>query len=70
MGLKFHFNQKAMEALAKELRRASWGISVAAAAGGFKLDSTLVLLAGGATWLLLQVIAVVLESIKDERSSK
>jgi hypothetical protein len=34
--LKFHFNPKAAESLAKELRRASWGIAVAAAAGGMK----------------------------------
>lgn len=53
MALKFYFNQTAMAALAKELRRASWGISVAAAAGGFKLDSALVLLIGGSAWFLL-----------------
>jgi hypothetical protein len=70
MGLKFYFNQNATEALAKELRRASWGIGVAAAGGGFKLDSTLVLFAGGAAWLVLQITAVVLESIKDEGNSK
>jgi hypothetical protein len=70
MGLKFYFNQKSMESLAKEFRRASWGISAIAATGGFKLDSALVALFGGSMWLLLQILAVVLESIKDERSSK
>ena len=34
--LQFYFNPKAAESLAKELRRASWGIAVAAAAGGMK----------------------------------
>ena len=70
MKLKFYFNKKATEALAKELRRASWGVSVAAAGGGFKLDSTLVLFSGGAAWLVLQITAVVLESIIDEGSSE
>lgn len=68
MGLKFYLNLKALEALAKELRRASWGIAIAAGAGGFKLDNAWVLLAGGLTWLLLQVAAVALESVKDERN--
>lgn len=67
MSLKLYFNQKAMEALAKELRRASWGISVAAAAGGLKLENTWVLLAGGLAWLILQVAASALESIKEDK---
>jgi len=70
MGLKLYFNQKALESLAKELRRASWGVSIAAATGGFKLDSIGVLLVGGAAWLVLQITAMVLESVEDERSSK
>jgi hypothetical protein len=68
MGLKFYFNQKAWEALAKELRRASWGISVIFSAGGYKLDNALVLLSGGVFWAILQITALVLESIKDERN--
>ncbi|MDD5056518.1 MAG: hypothetical protein PHQ60_01995 [Sideroxydans sp.] len=70
MGLKLYFNQKAVEALARELRRISWGVSATAAAGGFKLDSTWVWLAGGTAWLGLQATAVVLESIKYERDEK
>lgn len=70
MGLKIVFNPKAMEALAKELRRASWGVTVAAGAGGIKLENTWVLIAGGATWVILQIAAAVLESIQDERSQK
>lgn len=59
-----------MEALAKELRRASWGVGAAAAAGGIKLEDAWVLLAGGAAWLILQVAAVALESVQNERSKK
>lgn len=70
MGLKIVFNPKAMEALAKELRRASWGVAVAAGTGGIKLENTWVLIAGGATWVVLQTAAAVLESIQDERSQK
>lgn len=70
MGLKMVFNPKAMEALAKELRRASWGVTVAAGAGGIKLENTWVLIAGGATWVILQIAAAALESIQDERSKK
>lgn len=70
MGLKFYLNPKAFEALAKELRRASWGIGVAAAAGGLKLDNIWVLLSGGFFWLVLQVSAVALESVKDDRSAE
>ena len=70
MGLKIVFNPKAMEALAKELRRASWGVTVAAGAGGLKFESTWVLIAGGATWVILQIAAAALESIQDERSQK
>lgn len=70
MKLKFYFNPKAMESFAKELRRASWGISVAAVAGGFKLDNLWVWITGAAAWVVLQVLAAVLESVKDERSPK
>lgn len=70
MGLKFYLNEKAFEALAKELRRASWGVGIAAAAGGLKLDNIGVLVAGGFFWLLLQVSAVALESVREDRSAK
>lgn len=67
MGLKFYFNQKAWEALAKELRRASWGLSVLFGAGGYKLDNAGILLAGGIFWAVLQITALVLESVQDEK---
>ncbi|WP_126448366.1 hypothetical protein [Sulfuricystis multivorans] len=70
MGLKLYFNPKALEALAKELRRASWGVGAAAAVGGVKLENASVLVAGGLGWLVLQVAAVALESIREERSVK
>lgn len=63
--LKLYFNKKAMETLARELRRASWGAAVAASAIGYQTNSGLSLLLGGGSWLALQVMAFVLESIKD-----
>jgi hypothetical protein len=63
--MKLVFNARAMESLARELRRASWGICIAAGAGGIKLENKWVLLAGGATWVILQMAAVALESIRD-----
>lgn len=66
MRLKFYFNQNALEALAKELRRASWGVGAAAATGGIKLGNAWVVLAGGAAWLILQITAVALQSVCEE----
>jgi hypothetical protein len=59
MDVKIVFNPKAMETLAKELRRASWCVTVAAGAGGLKLENTWVLIAGGAPWVILQIAAAV-----------
>jgi len=70
MGLKIVFNPKAMADLAKELRRASWGVTAFAGAGGFALQSTWVYIAGGLAWVTLQVAAAILASIQDERSKK
>jgi len=64
MGFKFYFNRKAWETIAKQLRIASWGIGGIVTAGGFQLNNAWVLLASGITWLVLQVSALVLESIK------
>jgi len=67
MGLKFYFNQKAWEALAKELRRVSWYVGVLLSACGYNLKNAWVLLFGAAFWSALQLIALLLESIKNER---
>lgn len=67
MKLKIVFNKKAMETLAKELRRASWGVAISAAAGGIKLDNALVLLTGGIAWVVLQISASVLESVQSDK---
>jgi len=66
--LKFHFNPKAVEALAKELRRASWGIAIAAAAGGINVPDTAAWVTVGAAviWVILQSVAFALESLKNE----
>ncbi len=63
MGLRFFFNPKSLEAFAKELRRASWGVALASSAGGIKLSNAWVLLTGCAGWLVLQIAAIALESI-------
>ena len=63
--LKFYFNKQAMGALAKELRRASWGAGAASAAFGFQSNSGIAALLGGAAWGILQILAFVLESIRD-----
>jgi hypothetical protein len=46
------------------------GRNCSAGAGGLKLENTWVLIAGGAEWVILQIAAAVLESIKDERSQR
>jgi hypothetical protein len=58
--LKFHFNPKAVEALAKELRRASWGIAITAAAGGMKAPESAawVIVGSAIIWALLQCAAL------------
>ena len=64
--IKFYFNKKAMEALAKELRRASWGVGVIFSAGGYSLNKPWVFFSGGVFWLTLQIFALVLESLHDD----
>lgn len=62
--LKFVFSKIAAGELAKELRRASWGVALASTAGGTHLDAGLVLVAGAAGWVVLQVSAFLLDSIQ------
>jgi len=71
--LKFYFNRNAFESFAKELRRASWGIAVAAAAAnGIRWDanSGLLLACCGIAWAALLAIAVALESITNEEGNR
>ena len=71
--LRFSFNPRALEAFAKELRRASWGIAVAAAAGGIKGTDwapSWLIIGSAAVWLVLQCTAVALESLKDDKDQK
>ena len=73
MGLKLYFNQKAWETAAKQMRLLAWGIGSIVTAAGYHLSNGWVLLTSGLTWLILQVAAFVLESVKhehDERSPK
>ncbi len=62
--LKFVFSKSAADQLAKELRRASWGVALTAAGGGTHLDAGLVLVAGAVGWMVLQVSAFLLDSIQ------
>lgn len=71
--LRFSFNPGALEAFAKELRRASWGIAVAAVAGGIKATDwapSWLIIGGAAVWLVLQCTAVALESLNDDKDQK
>jgi hypothetical protein len=70
--MRFYFNRKALEALAKELRRASWGIAVAAGAGGIKWDTAPgpLLLGAAVAWVVLQGIAVAVESLTNGTSNQ
>ena len=61
--LKLVFSKIAAGELAKELRRASWGMTVAAAGGGTYLDAGSVLVAGAIGWVVLQISAFLLDSI-------
>lgn len=67
MSLKLYFNPKAWEALAKELRRGSWSVSVLLGIGGYNLDQAWILLFAGLSWAILQIAALMLESVKNER---
>lgn len=65
--LKFYFNKAALESLAKEVRRGSWGAAVAATAIGYQSSSGLSVLLGASAWGILQILAFVLESIRDDK---
>ena len=61
--LRLHFNRDAWDAFAKELRRASWGAAVIAAGIGLQAGSGIAAVAGGVAWAVLQILAVVIQSI-------
>ncbi|WP_126223576.1 hypothetical protein [Burkholderia ambifaria] len=65
--LRFFFNKKAFVALAKELRRASWGAAAASTAVGVHVGSGLSLLLGAVTWTALQAMAFALDSVRNEK---
>jgi len=60
---KLRFNKEAWDAFAKELRRASWGVAAFAAALGIHAASGLTALLGCFAWAVLQVLALVVQSI-------
>lgn len=68
--LKFYFNKNALEALAKEFRRASWGTAAVSAAVGYQVSSGIALLFGSGAWTTLQILAFILESIRNEKGGK
>jgi hypothetical protein len=70
MMLKLYFNKKALETVAKEIRRASWGAAAASAAVGYQSTSGIATLLGAGSWIILQVFAFVLESIRNERGDE
>ena len=60
---KLSFNKEAWDAFTKELRRASWGVATIAAVLGIHAGSGVAAVLGGAAWALLQVLALVVQSI-------
>jgi hypothetical protein len=60
---ELRFNKEAWDAFAKELRRASWGAAALAAALGIQASSGVAAVAGGVAWAVLQVLALVVQSI-------
>lgn len=61
----FYFNKNVLASIAKELRRASWGLILLAFAVGHQVNKGEVLVLGSGLWCLLQILAFVLESIDD-----
>ncbi|MHB1826624.1 MAG: hypothetical protein ACYCV6_02885 [Steroidobacteraceae bacterium] len=59
-------SKKALENLAREIRRASWGTALAFAGAGFKSDIGLGYLLGSVLWVALQVAALLIESYAEE----
>jgi len=57
---------RTMEALVKEIRQVSWGAAIAVSAVGDHQSGGISLLLGGGAWLILLVIAILLESSKNE----
>ena len=70
MPIKFQFNIDAAHIFAKELRRASWGMILVTSAGGLTLDNALIMLAGCIGWVVMQVLAFTLQSLKFTRGKK
>lgn len=64
--MRFYFNKQALESLARELRRASWAIAVSGVVSAFVVDTFRAAVVGGIIWLVMQIVAVVLESVRYE----
>lgn len=64
--MKFYYNKWGFVAFAKELRRASWGVSAVSAVIGIKSSSGVALLITLLAWTALQVLALILESVKGD----
>lgn len=64
--MKLRYSQKAVAALARELRRASWGAALIFSSAGIKLNLGLGYVLGAASWLALQVAAFLLDSIEGD----
>lgn len=62
----FYFNKASLDRLASELRRASWAIAISGGASAFVVDAFWAAVIGGIVWLAMQVVAVILESIRYE----
>lgn len=59
-------SKKALENLAREIRRASWGTALAFAGVLFKSHPGIGYMLGAAVWVALQIVALLVESYGEE----
>ena len=64
--MKLHYSKKAVSLLARELRRASWGAALVLAGAGIKARLGIGYILGALAWVILQGVALVLDSLDDE----
>lgn len=70
MAIRFKFSKLAAQAAAKEIRRGSWGMSVAAVLAGIKTGRAGLAAAGAAAWVVMQVVAFVVDGLEDRQGEQ
>lgn len=64
--MKLRYSKNAVSLLAKELRRASWGAALILAGAGIKARLGIGYLLGALAWVILQGVALVLDSLEND----